>query len=39
MTTDQKLRYGMMAIAAASLVSASLGLHASPLDIMSGAGS
>jgi hypothetical protein len=39
MTIDEKVRYGMMALGAASLVFATLGLHVSPLDAMSGAGS
>jgi hypothetical protein len=39
MTPDEKVRYGMMAIGAASLVFATLGVHLSPLDAMSGAGS
>jgi hypothetical protein len=39
MTLDEKVRFGMMAIGGASLVFAALGLHVSPLDAMSGAGS
>jgi hypothetical protein len=39
MTPAEKVRYGMMAVGAASLVFATLGLHVSPLDAMSGAGS
>jgi len=39
MTPDKKVRYGMVALGAASLVFATLGLHVSPLDAMSGAGS
>ncbi len=39
MTVDEKIRYSMMALAGASLVFATLGLHMSPLDAMSGAGS
>jgi hypothetical protein len=39
MTPDEKVRYGLIALGAASLVFATLGLHISPLDAMSGAGS
>jgi len=39
MTPDEKVRYGLMAIGAASLVFASLGVHIVPFDPMSGAGS
>jgi hypothetical protein len=39
MTLDEKVRYGTMALGAASLVLATLGVHISPLDAMSGAGS
>jgi hypothetical protein len=39
MTTDEKVRYSMMAVVGASVVFATLGLHVSPLDAMSGAGS
>ena len=39
MTVDEKVRYGMMAIVATSFVFATLGLHISPFDPMSGAGS
>ena len=39
MTLDQKVRYGMMALAAASVVAAGFGIHLSPLaDIAGGAG-
>jgi len=36
---DEKIRYGMMAAAGASLIFSTLGLHLSPLDAMSGVGS
>jgi hypothetical protein len=36
---DEKIRYGLMAAAGASLIFATLGLHMSPLDAMSGVGS
>lgn len=39
MTMEDKVRYGMMAMGAASLVFGTLGLHVSPFDAMSGAGS
>lgn len=39
MTIDEKLRYAMMALGAASFVFATLGVHVSPFDPMSGAGS
>lgn len=39
MTVEEKVRYGMMAVGATSLVFATLGLHVSPFDPMSGAGS
>jgi hypothetical protein len=39
MTLDEKIRYSMVALSGASLVFAALGLHPSPLDAMSGAGS
>jgi hypothetical protein len=32
MTYDQKVRYGMMALAAASFLLASVGVHPGPLD-------
>jgi hypothetical protein len=32
MTIDQKVRYGMLAAAAASFMLASLGMHVGPLD-------
>jgi hypothetical protein len=39
MTLDEKVHLTMVALGGASLVFAALGLHASPLDAMSGAGS
>ena len=39
MTANEKIRYGMMALGAANVVFAALGLHMSPLDAMSGGGS
>jgi hypothetical protein len=36
---DEKIRYGMMSAAGASLIFSTLGLHMSPLDAMSGVGS
>jgi len=40
MTTDQKVRLGLMAVTGASVVLAGLGIHMSPLsaDIAGGAG-
>jgi hypothetical protein len=38
MTIDQKVRYGMMALAAASFLLASLGMHIGPLDPVGGVG-
>lgn len=38
MTLEEKIRYGMLALAGASLVFASFGLHPGPLDIIGGAG-
>jgi len=39
MTTDQKVRFGLMAMTGASVVLAGLGFHLSPLcDIAGGAG-
>jgi len=38
MTLDEKIRYGMLALAGASMVFASLGLPLGPLDIVRGAG-
>jgi len=39
MTTDEKIRFGMLALAGASIVFASLGLRVSPLEIIGGFGS
>jgi len=39
MTLDEKVRYGMLALAGASFVFAALGLKIGPLDPMGGAGS
>lgn len=39
MTLDEKVRLGMLSLAGASLVFASLGVHISPLDIVGGYGS
>ena len=38
MTPDEKIRYGMLALAGASVVFAALGLHVGPLDIAGGSG-
>jgi hypothetical protein len=38
MTTDEKIRFGMLALAGASLVFASLGLKLGPLEIIGGYG-
>ncbi len=38
MSIDQKLRYGMMAAAAASFLLAGMGLHPGVLDPIGGAG-
>ncbi len=38
MTTDEKIRYGMLALAGASVVFASLGLKVGPLEIIQGWG-
>jgi hypothetical protein len=38
MTLDEKIRYGMLALGAASVVMTALGVHLSPLDIVGGAG-
>jgi hypothetical protein len=37
MTQDEKIRYGMLALAGASFVFATLGLKAGPLEIIVGA--
>jgi hypothetical protein len=39
MTLDEKIRFGMLALAGASIVFASLGLNLGPLEIMRGYGS
>jgi hypothetical protein len=36
MTTEDKVRYGMMALGGASAVLATVGLHISPLDTVVG---
>jgi hypothetical protein len=36
MTQDEKIRYGMMALAGASFVFASLGLKLGPLEVITG---
>jgi len=38
MTLDEKIRYGMLALGGASVVFATLGLPAGPLDIIGGFG-
>jgi len=38
MTLDDKIRYGMMALAGASVVFASFGLHLGPLDLVGSSG-
>jgi len=38
MTLDEKIRLGMVALAGASVVFATLGVHINPLDIIGGAG-
>ena len=38
MTLDEKVRYGMVALAGASIVLATLGVHITPLDIAGGGG-
>jgi len=38
MTPDEKIRFGMLALAGASIVFASLGLRLGPLEIISGYG-
>ncbi len=39
MTLDQKIRYGMMAMAGAAAVAAAFGIHLSPLaEVAGGAG-
>jgi len=38
MTIDEKIRLGMVALAGASVVFVTLGLHLGPLDIVGGSG-
>jgi hypothetical protein len=38
MTLDEKIRLGVLALAGASIVFASLGIHVNPLDIAGGYG-
>ena len=38
MTLDEKVRYGMVALAGASVVLATLGVHITPLDVAGGIG-
>jgi hypothetical protein len=38
MTLDEKIRYGMVALAGASVVFATLGVHINPLEICGGMG-
>jgi hypothetical protein len=38
MTTDEKIRYGMLALGGLSIVMAALGVHVKPLDWMGGWG-
>lgn len=38
MTLDEKIRYGMVALAGASVVLATLGVHINPLEIAGGSG-
>lgn len=37
MTTDDKIRYGMMALTGSSFVLAAFGVHINPLNIIGGA--
>ena len=39
MTTDDKIRYGMMALTGSSVVLAAFGVHINPLGYMGGFGS
>jgi len=39
MTTDEKIRYGIMALGAASVVAAGFGIHFGPVDISGAWGS
>jgi len=36
MTLDEKIRYGMVALAGASIVLATMGLHANPIVVVAG---
>ena len=38
MTVDEKIRYGMVALGATSVVLATLGVHFNPLEIAGGSG-
>ena len=38
MTLEEKVRYGMLAVAGAVVVANAFGVHISPLDIAGGAG-
>jgi hypothetical protein len=38
MTLDEKIRYGMMALAGASVVLTALGIHVNPLTVAGGYG-
>jgi len=38
MTLDEKIRFGMVALAGASVVFATLGVHINPLDVCGGMG-
>ena len=39
MTTDEKIRYGMMALTGSSVVLAAFGVHVNPLNVIGGLGS
>jgi hypothetical protein len=39
MTLDEKIRFGMIALGASSIVLATLGVHINPLEIVGGSGS
>jgi len=39
MTLDEKIRFGMIALGASSIVFAALGVHFNPLEIVGGSGS
>ncbi len=38
MSTDDKIKYGMMALTGASVIAATMGVHIGPLGIASGLG-